>query len=116
MQKAIYQSSGKIYDSERAGESFQASGCTDDWMGSKAGILGFTLELRDEGEIGFLLPPTEIIPTGEEIWPAMVYLMQFAVSNELPEMYKQIQKEETFQNKYDKVIKTSILNFAQNKQ
>ena len=26
------------------------------------------MELRDTGEYGFILPPNQIIPTGEEVW------------------------------------------------
>ena len=26
------------------------------------------MELRDTGENGFILPPNQIIPTGEEVW------------------------------------------------
>jgi len=31
----------------------------------------FTIELRDKGDVGFLLPPNEILPTGEETWEAI---------------------------------------------
>lgn len=48
-----------------------ASGASDDWY--KA-ILGtrfvYTTELRDTGRYGFLLPPEQIIPCGEEMWAA----------------------------------------------
>ena len=38
----------------------------------------FTLELRDAGRYGFLLPAKEIVPAGTETWAAM-----YATANEL---------------------------------
>ena len=29
------------------------------------------LELRDDGEYGFLLPPEQILPTDEEVWEGL---------------------------------------------
>merc|ERR1711953_1376249 len=31
-------------------------------------IYSFAMELRDTGNYGFILPPEQIIPTGEEVW------------------------------------------------
>jgi hypothetical protein len=46
-----------------------ATGASDDWA---YGVLGadfvYTIELRDTGFWGFLLPEDQIIPTGEETW------------------------------------------------
>jgi hypothetical protein len=48
---------------------YAASGASDDWA---YGVLGvpfvYTLELRDQGRYGFVLPADQIIPTGEETW------------------------------------------------
>jgi hypothetical protein len=45
------------------------SGPSDDWAMGAAGIpFVYTLELRDTGAWGFLLPPEQIIPTSEETW------------------------------------------------
>ena len=46
-----------------------ASGSSTDWAHGEVGI-GFTtsMELRDTGASGFLLPPEQIIPTAEETW------------------------------------------------
>jgi len=46
-----------------------ASGSSVDWAHGEAGI-GFTtsMELRDTGAYGFLLPASQIIPTAEEVW------------------------------------------------
>merc|ERR1711939_1227458 len=38
-------------------------------------------ELRDTGEYGFLLPPDQIIPTGEEILAAVIAMAKFIDAN-----------------------------------
>jgi murein tripeptide amidase MpaA len=46
-----------------------ASGGSLDWALGDAGIpYSMAMELRDTGLYGFLLPPEQIIPTGEETW------------------------------------------------
>jgi len=46
-----------------------ASGGSLDWAMGEAGIpYALAMELRDTGTYGFLLPPAQIIPTGEETW------------------------------------------------
>merc|ERR1712110_1126092 len=48
---------------------YPASGGTLDWTLGEAGIpYSFAMELRDTGNYGFILPPDQIIPTGEEVW------------------------------------------------
>eukprot|EP00090_Calanus_glacialis_P035855 TRINITY_DN6115_c0_g1_i1.p1 TRINITY_DN6115_c0_g1~~TRINITY_DN6115_c0_g1_i1.p1 ORF type:complete len:424 (-),score=112.63 TRINITY_DN6115_c0_g1_i1:138-1409(-) len=46
-----------------------ASGSSTDWAHGEAGI-GFTtsMELRDTGNYGFILPAEQIVPTAEETW------------------------------------------------
>ena len=36
----------------------------------------FTAELRDTGRYGFVLPAAQILPTGQESWAAVRYLLQ----------------------------------------
>jgi len=48
---------------------YVASGGSLDWTLGELGIpYSFGMELRDTGSYGFLLPPSQIIPTGEETW------------------------------------------------
>lgn len=48
-------------------------------MKGEAGIkYSFSLELRDAGRYGFMLPAKEIVPSGEETWASM-----FATAKEL---------------------------------
>ena len=46
-------------------------------MYGDAGIpYAFAMELRDTGEHGFILPPDQIIPTGEEVMEFHVSIAQ----------------------------------------
>lgn len=48
------------------------TGSSDDWAKGKAGIkYSYTVELRDKGRYGFLLPASQIIPTGRETFAAV---------------------------------------------
>merc|ERR1712012_348705 len=69
---ALYQVHGTIFDPINSADLYPASGAADDWY---KGVLGsrfaFTVELRDTGAYGFVLPKEQIIPSGEEMWAAM---------------------------------------------
>ncbi len=45
---------------------YPASGIAVDWWYGGRSVYGLTIELRDTGSYGFMLPPEQIIPTGEE--------------------------------------------------
>jgi hypothetical protein len=51
---------------------YPASGVTVDWAYGDAGALAFTFELRGNPG-GFLLPPDQILPNCEEIFPALLF-------------------------------------------
>lgn len=55
---------------------YQASGGSVDWTWGERGVLSYTIELRDTGANGFLLPPDQIVPTCEENWPAARRLVE----------------------------------------
>jgi len=61
-----------------------ASGSSCDWAHGAAGI-GFTtsMELRDTGFYGFLLPPAQIIPTAEETWAFHMTVVRELVSSQV---------------------------------
>lgn len=84
MRDIIYKVSGKRYTSQKGADLYPASGCTDDWMTTKGGMTAFTIELRDSGRYGFLLPATEIVPTGEEAFAATMYFVEYVLKNEIP--------------------------------
>jgi extracellular matrix protein 14 len=53
-------------------------------MGNKAGIVGYTIELRDTGRHGFVLPKDQIVPMGEEVWNAMRVFIPFVLDHDIP--------------------------------
>ena len=69
MRDAIKDVNGKVYTSQKSAGLYPVTGGFDDWM-TQQGLIGFTVELRDTGRYGFILPKDQIIPTGQEIWDA----------------------------------------------
>merc|ERR1712013_877752 len=65
---ALYQVHGTIFDPINSAELYPAAGAADDWYKSIGMRHVFTTELRDTGYYGFVLPPEQIIPSGEEMW------------------------------------------------
>lgn len=57
---------------------YQANGVSIDWAYGVEEILAYTIELRDAGEFGFLLPPEQIVPTCEENLSGILYLSRWA--------------------------------------
>ena len=78
MAEGIFSVYGKTYV---AGPIFStiypASGGAVDWAFGNSGILSFTIELRDLGQFGFLLPADQILPTVEENFEAAARLAEF---------------------------------------
>jgi len=63
--------SGLSYTSQASWQLYHTSGSAQDWYYGQANVsLSYTVELRDTGSYGFQLPPSQIIPTGEENWAA----------------------------------------------
>lgn len=60
---------GKTYEALSAGDFYPAAGAADDYYAGviKAKFVS-TIELRDTGRYGFLLPEDQIKPTFEETW------------------------------------------------
>jgi murein tripeptide amidase MpaA len=58
---------------------YQASGTSVDWTYADTNAFPFTIELRDTGYYGFLLPPAQILPTCEENLPAILHLTEWAL-------------------------------------
>ncbi|MFZ4573639.1 MAG: M14 family metallopeptidase [Phycisphaerales bacterium] len=53
---------------------YPASGGAHDWSYGERNILGMTIELRDRGQTGFVLPADQILPTAEENFEAVFVL------------------------------------------
>jgi murein tripeptide amidase MpaA len=61
---------------------YQASGVISDWVYDQLKVVySFVCELRDTGQYGFLLPPSQIIPTGQEIF-ASAKVMAHTILND----------------------------------
>jgi len=65
---ALYKVHGTVFDPINSAELYPAAGASDDWYKSIGMRFSFTTELRDTGYYGFVLPPDQIIPSGEEMW------------------------------------------------
>lgn len=58
---------GQVYSvGPSAGLLYPAAGGSDDWAKSIGIKYSYTVELRDKGRHGFVLPAQYIIPTGKE--------------------------------------------------
>ena len=56
---------------------YQVSGASVDYALENAGVkYSMTVELRDTGANGFVLPAAQIKPSGEETWAGLVYLLK----------------------------------------
>lgn len=65
-----------------------ATGVSEDWAKGVANIkYSYTIELRDTGSYGFLLPQDQIEPNCRESWKA---LGEFALALAAREKYKEI--------------------------
>lgn len=65
---------GTAFTPQPAYDLYLASGTSLDWGWDAAGAYAFTYELRDTGAFGFILPPEQIIPSGEEILESFLYV------------------------------------------
>lgn len=78
MAAAIRATHAKVYTSEHIYDLYLASGSIEDWQLTTAKIpLSYTIELRDTGLYGFQLPANQIKPTGEEVWAALTYVVNY---------------------------------------
>src|SRR5690606_26512479 len=67
MQRAIASVHGKVYGAGAGYTTiYPTTGTLPDWTWGDRAILGWTIELRDTGQHGVVLPPEQIIPTAEE--------------------------------------------------
>ena len=88
----IYSVHGKSYTSQPSIGLYPTTGTANDWFYSdevleKVGrrAYGYTIELRPRSmfEGGFVMDPKYIIPTGEELYEAMVYFVRETSANPL---------------------------------
>ena len=80
MRDAIYAQSKTQYTSQKSAGLYPVSGGMDDWM-TEQGFIGFTIELRDTGRHGFVLPKEQILPTGREILAAFKFMCGYVLGH-----------------------------------
>ncbi|MEO0511859.1 MAG: M14 family zinc carboxypeptidase [Planctomycetota bacterium] len=78
MRRAMGSLFGELYTDQPSHDLYLASGTTKDWAFAGEGALAWTVELRpgagSAGIGGFILPPDQIEPTGEELTASMLSL------------------------------------------
>ncbi|MCL4139048.1 UNVERIFIED_CONTAM: hypothetical protein GTU68_044457, partial [Idotea baltica] len=70
---ALYAVNGVLYEYGPVAETiYPSAGTTIDYAYAQGIVNSFTLELRDTGEYGFILPADQITPVGEETWAGLI--------------------------------------------
>ncbi len=73
MLAAINASNGATYTAGPTGSIlYLASGTSSDWSTGARDAIGYGVELRDTGQFGFILPASQIAPTGQEMFAALL--------------------------------------------
>lgn len=77
MQAAVASVHGRVYTPGPIGTTlYLASGSSVDWVYATGGALSTTIEVRDTGDYGFLIPANEVRPCAEENSEAALSMMQ----------------------------------------
>lgn len=81
MRSAILASTNTPYSNEHSAQLYIAAGGADDWFYSVATSrrLAYCFEARDQGRFGFVLPPAQIRPTGQELLAATLVFSRHAL-------------------------------------
>jgi hypothetical protein len=78
-------------------------------MAAKAGIISYTIELRDTGMYGFILPKDNIKPMGREIWEAMRVFVDVSLESEnVNGTFMKVVYEEAVEENESKVNETDV--------
>ena len=77
MQDAIAASDGRDYVAGPIYSTiYPASGGSVDWTYGDQGVISYTIEVRDTGAYGFVMPPEEILPNARENWEGALAMME----------------------------------------
>ncbi len=68
----------------------------------------YQIKLRDTGSYGFLLPSSEIVPTGEEVFSAVKYFGDFLLGNNGIEKSKAVEGSSSADAKHDEATQPRI--------
>ena len=74
---------GKEYNVDSIGNGlYLNSGACRDWAYDSGTPFSYTIELRDQGEYGFLLPPDQILATGQELTVGLKAMIEYSIDND----------------------------------
>jgi hypothetical protein len=77
MRNALLASGGKTYTPGPIYTTiYPAAGGATDWTYGDQGVISYTIEVRDTGAYGFIMPAAEILPCARENYEASVAMMQ----------------------------------------
>jgi len=77
MKQSLFDAGGMNYTAGPTSTTlYLASGVSPDYVYDRFNSPAFTIELRDTGEFGFILPENQILPTQIEAWAAFKTLVQ----------------------------------------
>jgi hypothetical protein len=75
MNQGIFGTHGEFYENGWGGSLlYLASGVMPDWCHGDRGMLSYTIEVRDQGATGFILPPEQIVPCAQEVFSGALAL------------------------------------------
>ncbi len=82
MEAAIEASHGTPYTAGPIAPTlYVADGSSVDWIHEEGGAAAWTIEVRDTGSYGFVMPPSEIIPNAEENFEAFLAMATWFASH-----------------------------------
>lgn len=77
MKNAIFAETGAAFIAGPVGSTlYLASGGSVDWVYGARGALAWTIEVRDKGTYGFVMPPAEILPCARECFAAALTMAE----------------------------------------
>ena len=77
MKTAIAAVNGKNYTAGPSGSTYGlTAGCIDDWTYGNQGLMSGTIEVRDTGTYGFVMPTSEILPNAKENFAAAITMIE----------------------------------------
>ena len=77
MKTAIAAVNGKNYTAGPSGSTYGlTAGCIDDWTYGNQGLMSGTIEVRDTGTYGFVMPTSEILPNARENFAAAITMIE----------------------------------------
>jgi murein tripeptide amidase MpaA len=95
MADIMTQVGGKRYSTEHASELYRVSGSSMAWQYAvpTKGGAAYTIELRDKGNHGFVLPANQIKPTATEAFPAVEHFVEQLIQDKFTAAYTSMEED-----------------------